>query len=175
MDTQKQKNNELIIGKLFSNNPSVVLETLETIRTKGNSELIPALAELMLASDQAEVRQQIRTIFADLKDPQAVDPMVQCILNEHFLPIRQELISLCWENGLNYLPYLGTFVDLVINGNYMEAFEAMTVIENLEGSVSKEAAEPVLGQLKRVSATLSGEKAGYVHELLALIPQLIKE
>jgi hypothetical protein len=128
----------------------------------------------MMTSEFEEVKTNIHILLSEIKDVNAIDELVLAIQNERYLPIRQQLISICWENGLDFSPHLPVFVKLVIDGNYMESFEAMTVIENLEESISPEISDQAIALLDEAKETAKDEKAGYIHELLELIPRMVR-
>jgi hypothetical protein len=43
------------------------------------------------------------------------------------------LVASCWQNKLDFTPFLPDFVALATEGDFFEAFECLTVIENMEG------------------------------------------
>ena len=50
------------------------------------------------------------------------------------LSIRQILLSTIWNSRLDYSLYLAEFVEMAVEGDYLEALECLTIIENLEGT-----------------------------------------
>ena len=79
-----------------------------------------------------EVRKTVLSLFGELKDKASVEVLMDMIVDNHYLPVRKELITSCWQNGLDFSPYLSQFVDWVIETDMEIAFEAFTVIENLD-------------------------------------------
>jgi len=169
------KKNDRIIERLYSHNQNTILDTLSEIRETGSSLIVPALIELMVNSEFGEVKTEARSIIAELKDEGSKEVLIQAIGNERYRLIRQELISLCWENGLDYTPYFEFFVDLVLEGDYMESFEAMTVVENLEGTLPKETSTRIIEKLQRAFPGAKEEKVGYIQELIQIARDLSNE
>lgn len=168
-DSKKEK----IIRDLYSENTSLVLATIETLKEEGDCSIIPALIDLMMTSEHEEIKQVIGQFLADIKEAGAAPLFISAIQNERYLPIRAHLIGLCWQSGLDFTPFLPVFIEMVIVGNYMESFEAMTVIENLDGQITKELAEQMTDLLNKSATNAKEEKAGYIHEIKELLPQLI--
>ena len=61
---------------------------------------------------------------------------------------------------------------LVINEEFEVAFEALTVIENLEGKVSPTSKECELAKIKLAIPTADEVNASFLNSLLEIIPQL---
>jgi len=59
--------------------------------------------------------------------------MIEIVKDSNYLSIRQELLSTMWNNKLDYTYFLPEFVEIAVEGSFMEALECLTIIENLEG------------------------------------------
>jgi len=169
------KQEEQYINNLLSSDQQVIIDTLEEIRYSGNSKLLSFLIELLHVSQDEKVKNCIYSILAELKHSDSVPIMIESIKNEKFKNEQEILIKSCWENGLDFTPYISLFADLVIIGNYMTAFEAFTVIENLEGKISAIRAEEILYKLKEGLSDALNERKVLIQELIQFIPQLILE
>ena len=132
------KPNPQIIQKLQSTNPSVVTETISQLRSSGNVAYLPVLIELLHSSENPEINSKIFNLLADLKNIDAIPPLIDAIQDKKYKEERKVLVSVCWENGLDYSAYLPMFVDLVITEDFVIAFEAYTVITTMEGKISPE-------------------------------------
>src|SRR3989339_310443 len=132
------KPNQQIISKLNSANPELVIETISHLRDTGNPSYIPVLIELLHSSENPEINSKIINLLADIKHSEVVPQLLDAIRNEKYAGERKNLISLCWENGLDFSANLPVFVDLVINEDLEVAFEAYTVITNMEGKITPE-------------------------------------
>jgi hypothetical protein len=150
----------------------VVIDTLEEVRSTGSSKLLPFLIDLLHASTNAEVKTMTYKILAELKQTDAIPILIEAIRNEKFIPEREMLIRSCWENGLDFTPYLSVFIDLVIHGDYMTSFEAFTVIENLEGTIGEEENEKLVMLLQNSLADSPSEKQVLLEELMQIVPRL---
>jgi hypothetical protein len=166
--------NEKIIENLFSSNVDIALETIETLHDTGDISYIPAIIELMLISEFAVVKDAAHKLLGELKQPDAIPYLIEGIESERNRPIKQQLLSVCWENGLDFTPNIGRFIEWMLEGDYMTAFEAFTVIENLDGSISSDDTEKYLKELRKGMETSMPEKAALFHDLIHFLPSLTK-
>jgi len=161
------KKEEKYISQLNSDNQQLISDTLAEIREEGNSALVPYLIDFLNNSENDEVNKQVYNILCELKQTDSIPILMGAITNDKYSGIHETLLRICWENGLDYSPYLSTFVDIVINGNFMNAFEAFTVIENMEGTFHKTEIDE---QIKRLKSSLDGSPS----DKKTLITDLIK-
>jgi hypothetical protein len=68
-----------------------------------------------------------------MKDSSAIDEMMRLLSEARFIGIRQVLLTTIWNSPLDYSYYLPDFVDIAVEGNFMEALDCLTIIENMEG------------------------------------------
>jgi hypothetical protein len=160
---------ESIIGRLFSDNDSVALETLNEISHSGRTHFIPILTELLHSSSNREIRDSIIRIFSELKQTSAAPVLVEMIKNPKFINERELLVRTCWENGLDYSPYISDFVEILINGDYMTAFESYTVLINTEGKISSENAVSSIRILKESLPALEDERKTLVEDVISFL------
>jgi hypothetical protein len=163
---------EQYINNLLSSNQQLQSETLEEIRISGSSKLLPFLIDLLHVSKSEDIRVQVYGILSELKHSDSIPILMDAIQNEKYGSEQEMLIRSCWENGLDFTPYISVFVEIVIHGDYMTAFEAFTVIENLEGSISKEEIEKLISLLQNGLSNALNERKVLIQELIQFIPKL---
>ena len=169
------KKEEEYINSLLSTNQQIVDQTLEEIRESGSSKLLPYIIDLLHVSDNEEIKVKANKILTELKQTDSVPIIMEAIHNEKYLQEQELLVRSCWENGLDFTPHLPDFIDLVVHGNYMTAFEAFTVIENLESNISVEETEKMISILQKGLSFASKEKQVLIRELIQLLPGLKME
>lgn len=160
---------ESIIGNLFSENDTIVLETLTEISHSGRIHFIPILAELLHSSKNQEIKDSIIKIFSELKQTSAVPVLVETIKNPKFINERELLIRTCWENGLDYSPYISDFIEILITGDYMTAFESYTVLINIEGKISSKDVETSIERLNGSLLLLNDERKTLVEDVVIFL------
>ena len=104
---------------------------LET-NTKSDKKTLDVLASLMSDPKSDDIKTELFDILKT--DPSAVQVLIDAIKAPQLLKIQPILISLCWESGADFSKHLSYFVDLAINGDFQTSFEAITVIDSLEGN-----------------------------------------
>jgi len=170
----EKKLNDHLLKKLYSNNVTSQLEALEDISKNGNSDYIPSLIDLMQNSENLELTQRISKILSEVKHSNAVPILVEYIENEKYSSIQEILVRTCWENGLDFSNYFSVFVDLLIHGEYMVAFEAFTLLENSENKISETSAQEYIHRLKEALPDAPADRQTLIHSIIQYLPALIK-
>lgn len=166
----KPKVNSEIKNKLFSVDINVVLSALNSLKEKGNKEYLPILFELLLSEPETEIKTEILKLLGTIKDKDTIPVFIDALVEGKFKPIRKELLISCWQNGLDFSSDINIFVDLIINDEWGVAFEAFTVIENLEhlpaAEEFKETKLKIAGALKSANE----QKGYFLEEILRMAP-----
>lgn len=167
--------NNKLANELFSNNYSKVIEAIHTIAESGNSSYLPALISLLQSNTNEEVKQSILKLLAEIKHSDAVPVLVNAIEDTKLLSVREDLLRACWENGLDYSNYFSTFIHVLIHGEYMEAFEAYTVIDSTEGTISETSMQEYLSTLKDALTDAAEDRQVLMHHLIQFLPSIVKQ
>lgn len=172
MTTNKfQKLQTETVKQLQSGDLEQVNEALREIRENGNTAYLPVLFELLAANSRESIRQAIYGLLAELKQREAVPLLVEAIQDPHYAGFRVPIVSACWENGLDYSFYLSVFVDLVIQKDFRLAFEAYTVITNMNGKITRDCLERESKKLKE-ALPHAGNRTELLQDLLNFLPEL---
>ncbi|MDP3434327.1 MAG: hypothetical protein Q8T04_15375, partial [Bacteroidota bacterium] len=115
---------------------------------------------------------KIAGIFANLKDKDSVPLLIEAIQNQKYAPELKLLVSGCWENGLNYTNYLSLFVDLLIRQDFPVAFEAYTVITNMETTIDQAKIDTEIEKLDQVMHTTVDEKKALMLDVIDFLPSI---
>lgn len=169
-NTQNEHNT--ILKGLLSNDYLKVTETLEELRVLGKTSDIPVLLELLRISTNPEVKSKITSLFAELKDSDGIPLIIEAIQDQKYAPELKHLVSCCWENGLDYSRYLSVFVDLLIEGDFIVAFEAYTVITNMEKTIDQSIIDIEIEKLDKVLNTTSAEKKTLMLDVIDFLPSI---
>jgi hypothetical protein len=125
-------NQKKIIDRLNSGNNLTILETIRILREIGNSFYIPDIVAVLKNTKNKDVQTSITNFLFELKDNDSAAKLVDEIKDLKNRECLNILVPACWENGLNYNQFLSVFVDLVISQDFQVAFDAFTVIENMQ-------------------------------------------
>lgn len=163
---KEDKINQQIKQNLFSSKTEVVIEALNQVKSNGNRLYIPILFDLLVSNPEQEIEQEITNILGTIKDKQSVNSFMRGIEDEKYKLIRKKILITCWQNGLDFSTFLPVFIDLIINGDWEIAFEAFTVIDNLEMLPG----EPLLGKsiekINKALETAIDQKQYFLNEVL---------
>jgi hypothetical protein len=160
---------ERLLQNLKSNNPEVVLQTIEEIRETGSSGQITGLMELLHETDNQDIKKHILLLFSELKSTGTVPLLMEAIQNKKYADELKDLLVCCWHNGLNYNAYLPIFIDLVINEEFLTSFEAFTVIENMYGKMDETMVVQQLAKIHNSIITANEQKKYLLNELHKII------
>ncbi len=160
--------NEILANPIEAD-PEQVQETLEQVKESGNPKILVGLFDLLHNSQHPEIKKSVLNLLSELKSKESVPYIIEAIKNEKYKNERAELISCCWQNGLNYNAYLPFFIDLVIHETFLIAFEAFTVIENMYGNVEEAIIEQEIIKIREALNSSGEEKAYLLNGLLIII------
>jgi hypothetical protein len=142
------------------------------LRESGKVSDIPVLVELMNRTQNREIKSKIAEIFGNLKEKEAVPLMIEAIRNPKYSPILKELVSSCWENGLDFSKYLSVFVDLLIGNDLIISFEAYTVIMNNEHRIDPEIIDHEIDRLEQALPAISEQKRPLIIDVIDFLPSI---
>ena len=170
--THDHTQHEHILKDLLSADPEKVIELLEELRVSGKTTDIPVLLEMLHISQDKEIKSKMHSLFANLKDKDTIPLIIAAIQNERYAPELKQLVSCCWENGLDYTPYLSLFVDLLIESDFLVAFEAYTVITNMTVTIEQAKIDLEIEKLDRALPNTSEEKKVLMLDVVDFLPSI---
>ncbi len=149
----------------------LVIENIEKLRAKGNINDLPSILDYLTNASNTEVEKALYNFIFDIKDPKAVEPIIAAIQNDKYQSIQKKLIELCWQSSLKFAQHINIFVDLLITGSFEIAFEALTVIENMEEALDPKSKETEMVKLKSAISTVAEDRKAWLHEAFHIIEQ----
>jgi hypothetical protein len=166
---ENKKTEQKLRNELFSPDPEKVLLAINKIREVGNREILPALFDLLLSNPAKEVESEIEAVLGTVKDKNTVALFTGALGNPKYKSITKILLVACWQNGLDFSPFLPVFVDLVITEEWEIAFEAFTVIENMEFLPEDKIITEAEVKINKALPNATGQKEYFLKEILAHI------
>ncbi len=144
MDSKHIRNNAILAG-LKSGKEDTILSAIEDIRIHGNIDIFPELLSLISENTSETIVNSAIRVLNDLKEPGVVPLIAESLNSFKGNPNLRLLVASCWQNGLDFSPYLTLFVDLALSEEIEVAIEAYSVIEenihNLDINEKKKLAE----------------------------------
>lgn len=162
------KINATLRDKLFSTNQETALTAITELKSEGNKEYLPILFELLLAATEGKLRDEILKLLGTVKDKETIPAFIAALQDDKYASIRKEILIACWQNGLDYSAHMRVFVDIIINDEWANAFEAFTVIENLEHFPPEEEFKSIKLDIATAAKSANEQKAYFLEEILRL-------
>jgi len=163
---KQEKIDEQVRKNLFSANTEVVLSALEVIQKKGNKLYILILFDLLNSSPETEIETEIMNLLETVKDKETVNSFIRAIEDDKYKKIRKSILIACWQNGLDFSTFLPVFIDLIINEDWEIAFEAFTVIDNLEFLPSSEIVKISVDKINHALPNANDQNKYFLNEIL---------
>ena len=127
-----KKDREGVIKNLKSNDEKVALKAITKLKKSGDASFIPEVLSALKQTTEIGIENALSQMLFDLKDQEAVEELVNELINPEFLDIRVIMLSACWQSGHDLSHRLPDFITVASTGNYMECLEVLTIIENWE-------------------------------------------
>lgn len=160
---------------LLSDDPGELRSTIKKIEKEDDFRLIKPLIELGKRNRHINVKLEIGQLLYDLKLTKAHPIILKELKNMDANPFRSVLISTIWNANIAALDHLDLFVKIAIEGNFEEAIECLTVIEESEGVIIEEQVLESLLMLKEYilkEDNSSDEKMPVIKDILTKVESI---
>jgi len=164
----KHMTNKEIIKNLQSKSNSIVIDTLQHIEKEGNKDVLIHVIDLLSDTSETIIRDKVIRILENLREQDCTPIVVKAVENPDYKDILSILVSACWKNSLNYSNYVETFTDLFIKADFQLAFDAFTVIDNME-TIDLALAESCILRLENAVEDIKDDKKPLYFELIDII------
>ncbi|MFC2098374.1 hypothetical protein ACFLSP_01380 [Bacteroidota bacterium] len=166
---KKIKLDALIVRDLWSEEENTVLKTIQNLRYAGNIHYLPELLKLLSKTENETIRKDLVRFLADIKDPAAIYFILKGLKDSELSSARADIVSTCWQSGLDYSQNLDVFVQLFMEGDYQTALECFTVIEESAFTMKEEDIEKIRILVVRGLEQVSEEKKPLAIELIKML------
>jgi hypothetical protein len=109
-----------------------ILSALKVFEQQGDLSILPQVID-KLRSCNLSVEKAILSFLADIQKQEASSFLVQFLSDEKDAVLRQKVLTSIWNSKLSYDEHLPFFVMLASTGDFMQALECLTIIENMQG------------------------------------------
>ena len=165
---QKPKIDEATRLQLFSPSTETAVAAIQSLKETGNKDYLPVLFDLLITKPVPEVEKEILNLLATIKDKESIPVLINALQNEKYKSIRKTLTSVCWQNGMDFSPYMEIFVDLIIVEDWDVAFEAFTVIENFDHLPPEEQYKELKLKMAGALKKANEQKQYFLEEILKM-------
>lgn len=163
----KNEINPKIEQGLFSKNTEEVVSAINSIKEVGNKMYIPLLFDLLNLKPEHEIEVEITRLLGTVKDKDSVNTFMRAIENNKYKSIRKNILTACWQNGLDFSTFLPVFIDLIVTEEWEIAFEAFTIIDNLEMLPGDAIIQTSIEKINLAMASANEQKEYFLREVLA--------
>lgn len=157
------------IANLITLNDEQVISLIQDFRENGDLFIVEPLIEMLFAKRSKNLNNSIYEFLIDIKDQASVPIIARSIRNHISEENVAGLVSVCWQSRLDFSAELPIFFDILCNGDYLVAFEALTVIENSLGGLNKDQLNLHLDYLKQNLNNTKEDKQPLLVEMVKLI------
>ena len=137
-DNKKETRLKKILMELNSEDEKTVSKAIKSIETHGNVSFIKPLAERLLHGVSEKNQTEIIELLSSIKDSSVTADIMDIIEEKKFRPIRKIMLSAVWNTKVDFSGYIDDFVEIAVQGDFMETLDCLTIIENLEGPFMEE-------------------------------------
>ena len=134
---KRKKELQEIKNNLLSSQDVLIQEGIKKTRKKGDHTLIHPLLTAFQNSE-GKTKEDLREMLSSLKISAAENELVNALDSEEFDLIKADILSFIWNSGFQPLDHIHDITRIAVNGDYLCALEALTLIENLDGLFQEE-------------------------------------
>lgn len=144
-DTIKDKKLKEILSDLMSKDEGLQKKAVKSLKIHGDESMLEPLLIVFQSKPVKEIQMEIIDLFNTIKSSHAPKKVAELLMNPAYKESRQILLSSIWNSGLDYRPYLREIAITTVEGDMLLALDMITIIENIEGTLSEdEIFEPLL-------------------------------
>ncbi|NNC84004.1 MAG: hypothetical protein HKN79_10540 [Flavobacteriales bacterium] len=132
MAEKKSKTLKQAILDLFDKDDSKVMKALKTITKSGTADEIPALMDVYVKAEEGPIKEELTKMLSSMKLEGGDVALVGLLREERFKEHHPFILTSIWNSGYQPVEHLDVIVNAGLRGDYMTAFEVLTILENLE-------------------------------------------
>ena len=175
-DTKKLKIKSLL-DEVRTQDTTKAKAALQSLKIHGDISVIEPLLHFQACPDGQEMKFDIHVFLADIHDDKAVAEFMRLLHEPTSSAYRVDLLNVLWNSKLDYSEHISTFVEMAVEGDFLTAFECLTIIENLAGPFDEEAiieSQISLGQYA-THPTKSAQKDQLISDIAVVIQAIERE
>lgn len=123
-----------LLTDLTSGNETKIATAIKAFHVHGDASIIIPVLTVWKDGLSAENEALVKELLIGLKDTTCVDVLIAAYRDSSFQKIKRDLTAVFWNAKLDFSPYLADFVLFAIEGDFLDAFEAVTLIEQFENT-----------------------------------------
>ncbi|WP_341902941.1 hypothetical protein [Fluviicola taffensis] len=121
-----------LLSDLQSKDELKIAGAIKAFAVHGHASVIEPIMEVWRSGLSSENEALVMDLFQSLKDTPSIEPLIEAFKNPLNAHLRRKLVTTFWNSKLDFSDYLADFVLFGIEGDFLDALEAITLIENFE-------------------------------------------
>lgn len=158
-----------IIASLASKDEKIVLRAVQRIKKDGDDRVVEPMINVWISTDNRKIRDGITEVLNSLRDERAIAPLVRVLKRNDLGEFKAMLLSAFWNMPLSPTEHVNTFAEIAVDGDYMEAMECLTIVENLEPPFQEELLLEAQLTLRTALAEGESEKDQLLKDMLGVL------
>jgi len=145
---------------------------LSKFESKGSIKELTLVLELLNSKNAEHLENRIVEIVGNIKVKESNSTIIDAILKAKKEKGKlNSLLQICWQSSLDFTQNLELFTEIFIEGDYITALEAFTVIENIwsDYSFAETHQQLLLDNLKDNLAGMDEHKLILAKELIVIL------
>lgn len=172
VNTQKKKLQEAK-NYLEQNNLGALKSALAIYKDYGTPDILVLLFQTLQSRDRSQ-QQEILQFLSDVTDLNTVQVFIDFLQDQSDAALRKLILSAIWNSKLPFDEHLPFFVMLATQGDFLEALDCLTIIENMTGPFDESQlleSQLLLKEYLEERAPQSDQKA----QIMSEIARFVKE
>lgn len=132
LNKQEKLKINTLLSDLQSKDEVKIASAIKAFSVHGHATVIEPIIEVWRSGLSAENEALVIDLFQSLKDTSAIEPLMEAFNDPENVNLRRKLVSAFWNSKLDFSDYLADFVLFGIEGDFLDALEVITLIENFE-------------------------------------------
>lgn len=143
VENANSKQHKLKIAQLLtdlrSKDEVKVASAIKSFHAHGDASVIEPLIGVWQEGLSSANEALLMELFEGLKDTETVGPLMEAFRTVPDAILRRKLVSAFWNSKLDFSAFLADFILFAIEGDFLDAFEAITLIEQFESTIPESA------------------------------------
>jgi len=164
-----------ILLQLSSPEPKDIIKAIKALKMSGNESAIEPLIDLYSTTKNNAIQTEIIDLLNSIKSTKVPVVLIECLKQNKYSNARQVMLGSIWNSNLDYTPYLLEIVEASQKGEMMDAMECLTILENMEGTLSEEKIMDALLSMKSYLVEHANDntpKMGLLREVALLLTEI---
>lgn len=136
MEMENQKKSTIkVVSDLRSGDSKTVLAAIKKIDQLADEVFVLPLLEFYRDTDDENAKETVKEMLSTLKVSGGENALVSALGSADFAGIQSDILFFIWHSGFQPVDHIHLICKIAVAGDFMTAFEALTLIESLGGPV----------------------------------------